>query len=54
MAEGVPNTEIADLYRRKAKRFRRQADVAETIEMRVMLLEAANQFDQKATDHEAS
>lgn len=46
-------TDLADLYRREAARYRQQADVAETIEMRVMLLETARRFEQMAAEKEA-
>jgi hypothetical protein len=46
----VPDT---DLYRREAARCRQQADVAETIEMRVILLEMAERFEPTAAEREA-
>jgi len=49
----IPDAELPDLYRREAARCRQQADVAETIEMRVMLLETAERFEQLATEMEA-
>jgi hypothetical protein len=46
----VPDTDLPDLYRREAARLRQQADVAETVEMRTTLLEAAERFEQMAKD----
>ena len=47
------DTDLPDLYRREAARYRQQADVAETVEMRVMLLETAERFEQMAAEQEA-
>jgi hypothetical protein len=44
----IPDAELPDLYRREAARCRQQADVAETVEMRVILLETAERFEQLA------
>jgi hypothetical protein len=52
MDEAIPDAELPDLYRREAARCRQQADVAETIEMRVMLLETAERFEQLAVEQE--
>jgi hypothetical protein len=49
----VPDAELPGLYRREAERCRQQADVAETIEMRVTLLETAERFEQLAAEQEA-
>lgn len=49
----IPDAELPDLYRREAAKLRQQADVAETIEMRVTLLEAAKRFERMAAEHEA-
>jgi hypothetical protein len=48
----VPDADLSDLYRRQATRLRQQADVAETIEMRVMLLETARRLDRMADERE--
>ena len=50
MSTPVPDADLPDLYRREAARLRQQADVAETIEMRITLLEAAKRFDQMAAE----
>jgi hypothetical protein len=50
----TPDSELPDLYRREATRCRQQADIADTIEMRVMLLETAARFEQLAAEQEAS
>jgi hypothetical protein len=52
MRTAVPDDDVPDLYRREAVRLRQQADVAETIEMRVMLLETAKRFDRMAAEYE--
>jgi hypothetical protein len=49
----VPDAELPDLYRREAAKLRQQADVAETVEMRTTLLEAADRFDKMAAESEA-
>ena len=49
----VPEKNLPELYRREAARCQRQADVAETIEMRVMLLETAKRLEQMAAEQEA-
>ena len=54
MRSPVPDADLPDLYRREAERLRQQADVAETIEMRVMLLETARRFDRMAAEQEAN
>jgi hypothetical protein len=48
----VPDADLPDLYRREAARCRQQADFAETIEMRIMLLEMAERFEQMAAERE--
>lgn len=48
----VRDADLPDLYRRQAALLRQQADVAETIEMRVMLLETAKRFEQMAAEQE--
>jgi hypothetical protein len=48
----IPDAELPDLYRREAARLRQQADVAETIEMRVMLLMTAERFERMAAECE--
>jgi hypothetical protein len=54
MQAPVPNdAELPDLYRREAAQLRQQADVADTIEMRVMLLTTAERLDRMAADREA-
>jgi hypothetical protein len=50
----VSDAELPDIYRREAARCRQQADAADTIEMRVMLLETAERFEQLAAEQEAS
>jgi hypothetical protein len=52
MDEAIPDADLPDLYRREAARLRQQADVAETIEMRVMLLETAKRFERMAAEQE--
>ena len=49
----VPDADLPDLYRREAAQLRQQADVAETIEMWVMLLETARCLDRIADEREA-
>jgi hypothetical protein len=50
----VSDAELTDLYLREAARCRQQADVTDTIEMLVMLLETAERFEQLAAEQEAS
>jgi hypothetical protein len=52
-----PNDQIAEAdlpgyYRREAARFRSEADTAETVEMRITLLDAAQRAEQLATELE--
>jgi hypothetical protein len=54
MHTSVPDAELPGLYRREAAALRQQADIAETIELRVMLLETAKRFDRMAAELEAS
>jgi hypothetical protein len=53
MRTAVPNNDLPHIYRREAVRLRQQADLAETIEIRVMLLETAKRFEQLAAEYEA-
>jgi hypothetical protein len=53
MSTAVSDDDLPDLYRRQAVRLRQQADLAETLEMRVMLLETAKRFEQMAAEHKA-
>lgn len=43
--EPIPDAELPEFYRRKAARLRCEADTAETIEMRIALLGAAERFE---------
>jgi hypothetical protein len=52
-----PNDQIAEAdlpgyYRREAARFRSEADTAETVEMRIILLDWAQWTEQLATELE--
>ena len=44
MSTAVSDGDLPDLYRRQAVRLRQEADLAETLEMRVMLLETAKRL----------
>jgi hypothetical protein len=46
--EPIPEAELPAYYRRVAAHLRREADTAETIEMRIALLEVAEQLDRLA------
>jgi hypothetical protein len=44
----IPETELPAYYRREAARLRAEANQAETVEMRIALLEAAERADKLA------
>lgn len=44
----IPESELPTHYRRQAERLRREADVAETLEMRIMLLDGERRFEELA------
>ena len=46
--EAIPATELPAYYRKEAARLRTEADTAETIEMRVALLEMAERMERLA------
>lgn len=46
--DAIPEAELPAYYRREAARVRAEADQAEAVEMRVALLEMAEQFDRLA------
>ena len=50
-AEPIPDAELPASYQREAERLRREADTAETVEMRIALLDAAERFDQLAASY---
>ena len=52
--EAIPADELPAYYRRVAARFRAEADTAETVEMRVALLEVAERLEGLAGETTAS
>jgi hypothetical protein len=46
--EQIPEAELLAHYRREAARLRAEADTAETVEMRVTLLDMAERLDKLA------
>ena len=46
--DAIPDAELAAYYRREAARLRAQADTAETVDMRVVLLDSAEKLDKLA------
>ena len=52
-SQPLSDAELSELYRREAARLRQQADIAESIEMRAVLLEAADNFERMAAQRGA-
>jgi hypothetical protein len=48
----IPEAELPAYYRREAARLRSEADRAETVEMRITLLDTAQRTEQLATELE--
>ena len=46
----MSDPDLADRYRAEAAKLRREADQAETVEMRIAMLDAAERFDQLAAE----
>jgi len=49
----IPEAELPAYYRREAERLRREADMAETVEMRIVLLDNAQRLDKLAESFES-